>query len=230
MNAENATVHIKRKQVGNRSFLKRLGYDIFQWSCRLSFTFLFGVRCFGRKHFPETGGALVCSNHQSHLDPMLLGILPNRRMNYLARRTLYEYKWLVPFIDFLDAIPLDREGLGIAGIKETLRRLKRGEMVAMFPEGTRTRDGELAPFLGGFVTIARRARVPLVPVGLDGAFQAWPKGTSMFRTGRISIFCEQTIWPSDYENMTDDELLAMLRERIEKCFERARRHRRRQLS
>ena len=71
-------------------------------------------------------------------------------MNYLARESLFKFapfRWL---IRSLDAIPLDRDGIGIAGLKESLRRLKRGEMVLIFPEGRRTSDGKIASFRPGF--------------------------------------------------------------------------------
>ena len=120
---------------------------------------VFRIRCFGREHVPPSGGGLVMSNHQSNMDPVLVGLATNRRLNYLARETLFAFapfRWL---IKSLDAIAIDREGLGLAGLKETLRRLKRGELVLIFPEGTRTRDGEIAPLKSGFCAVARRIRV-----------------------------------------------------------------------
>src|SRR5687767_7196522 len=105
---------------------------------------LFGLRVAGRENWPQRGGGLICSNHQSHFDPPLVGMTCNRRMNYLARDTLYKVPVLKQVIHFLDAIPIDREGGGLAGLKETLRRLKAGELVLIFPEGTRTHDGEVA--------------------------------------------------------------------------------------
>ena len=121
---------------------------------------------------------LVVSNHQSHLDPPLVGVACPRRLNCLARETLFHFapfRWL---INSLDAIPIDREGLGLAGIKESLRRLKRGEMVTIFPEGTRTGDGEIGPFLPGFTALAVRGKAAILPVAIEGAFVAWPRGGS----------------------------------------------------
>lgn len=226
--SEEKTVSVRR--VEKRSRLSLLGYDLFQLFCRITFIPLFGIRCLDRENFPASGGGLVCSNHQSNLDPVLLGIIPNRRMNYLARRTLYKTKWLAPFIDFLDAIPLDRDGMGIAGIKETLRRLKRDELVSMYPEGTRTEDGRIAKFKPGFITLARRAKKPLIPVAISGAFDAWPRGQLMFQPGRIVLCCQKPILPEEFEHMTDDELIAELERRIRGCFERAEKQRRRSMA
>ena len=78
-------------------------------------------------------------------------------MNYVARETLFRLPLLAPLMRFLDAFPIDREGSGLSGLKETLRRLKRGELVLIFPEGTRTTDGEVAPLKPGFISVARRS-------------------------------------------------------------------------
>jgi 1-acyl-sn-glycerol-3-phosphate acyltransferase len=113
--------------------------------CRIVCVALFGVRVRGQQRFPRQGGVLLVSNHQSHLDPVLAGISCGRRMSSLARDTLFRIPVMGKFITWLDAIPLDRAGVGLAGVKETLRRLKRGDVVLVFPEGTRTFDGRLAP-------------------------------------------------------------------------------------
>ena len=119
------------------------------WLIYLTGILAYGVRYSGRANIPKTGAVLVVSNHQSHLDPTLVGAGCDRRMNYLARETLFHFAPLRWLIRSLDAIPIDRDGLGLNGIKESLRRLKRGEMVLIFPEGTRTRDGDVAPFRPG---------------------------------------------------------------------------------
>ena len=123
-----------------RPLWKTLWYNFLHVSCRLTAIVLFSVRVGGREHLPQAGPLLVCCNHQSHFDPVLVGLALDRRLNFLARETLFAFapfRWL---IQSLDAIPIDREGIGLAGIKETLRRLKRGEGVLIFPEGTRTAD------------------------------------------------------------------------------------------
>ena len=136
---------------------QRVAYILLREVARLTGIVLFGLRCLGRNSIPQSGGVLVCANHQSVLDPVLVGLACNRRMNYLARRTLFKKRAFGWFIRFLDAIPIDREGGGLEGLKETLRRLKRGEMVLIFPEGTRTHDGEVLPLKTGFYAVAKRS-------------------------------------------------------------------------
>jgi 1-acyl-sn-glycerol-3-phosphate acyltransferase len=200
-----------------RSLAKRLWYNFLRVLCRMLGVLLFAVRCEGRRHIPASGGVLVVSNHQSHFDPILVGLACNRRMNYLARETLFgfpPFRWL---IHSLDAIPIDREGLGMAGLKETLRRLKREEMVLIFPEGTRTRDGRVAPLKPGFSVLVKRTGVPLLPVAIEGAFQAWPRWQMFPRLGVIQVQFGQPISPEEAARYDDRELVAVVQQRIEEC-------------
>lgn len=205
-----------------RSLFQRLGYDTLRVLARLVSVLVFRLRVAGRENWPAVGGGLVCSNHQSHLDPPLIGLTCGRRMNYLARDGLFRVPGLAQLIHFLDAIPIDREGGGLAGLKETLRRLKAGELVLIFPEGTRTRDGEVAPLKPGFIAVARRSKVPLIPVALDGAFQAWPRTSRLPRPSRLAVVIGPPIPPEEVAEMTDEDLLAELEQRILTCHSQAR--------
>ena len=126
-----------------RTWFRRVGYRVVQSVTRYLTVTAFQVRCWGRENFPRTGGALVCSNHQSFLDPVVIGNSSSRPINYLARKSLFQFGPLGWLLDFVNTIPVEREGFGVGGIRETLRRLKRGEMVLLFPEGTRSLDQSL---------------------------------------------------------------------------------------
>lgn len=182
----------------------------------------FGIRVFGREHFPLTGGALVCANHQSYLDPVLVGLTADRRVHYLARANLFEIPLFSTLIDWYDAIPIERDGMGISGVKETLRRLKRGAAVLIFPEGTRTSDGELQPIKPGFSALARRGGVPLVPIAIEGAFQAWPRTRKLPSSGTIHIHVAPPIPPEECAALNDDELAAKLEQRLADALASAR--------
>ncbi len=194
--------------MAQRSFSKRLWYDFLRVFFRLIGVAFFRIRVFNRQCVPHTGGALVVSNHQSHLDPILVGLSCDRRLNYVARQTLFgfpPFRWL---INSLDAIPIDREGIGLAGLKESLRRLKGGEMLLIFPEGTRTRDGEVGELKPGFVALARRANVPLLPVAIDGGYDSWPKRNLLPGVAVIHVRFAQPLSPQEMAQLDDVSLLA----------------------
>jgi 1-acyl-sn-glycerol-3-phosphate acyltransferase len=208
-----------------RSWFQVVTYDVLRFLARGVMPGVMRFRVHGRENYPTTGGALICSNHQSFFDPVLVGLTCNRRMNYVARKTLFDVIGLRQLISFLDAIPVERDGIGLSGLKETLKRLKRGELVLIFPEGTRTRDGDMSRLLPGFCTLARRGKVPIVPIGFDGAYDAWPRMRWLPGWARVSVFIGEPIWPDEFRGWEDAELLAEVERRMRTCFEAARRER-----
>lgn len=138
-------------------------------------------------------------------------------MNYLARHTLFgfaPFRWL---IRSLDAIPIDRDGIGLSGIKESLRRLKRGEMVLVFPEGTRTADGDIQPFRPGFTALAVRSGASILPVAIEGAYQAWPRRQRFPHPGRIFVHYGLPVLPNRVKSLAERDLLAEVEDRVRAC-------------
>lgn len=207
--------------MAERPYYKLLGYALIHAVARWVAVIGCSLRCEGRHYLPRHGALLVCSNHQSHLDPVLVGLLFNQRLNYLARKTLFRstlFRWL---IQYLDAIPIDREGAGLEGLKESLRRLRRGESLLVFPEGTRTHDGKVGPLQPGICVLARRSQAVVVPMALDGAFEAWPRTARGPKLARIHCCIGPPITPAELAQWDDATLLAELEKRIRACFEQA---------
>jgi 1-acyl-sn-glycerol-3-phosphate acyltransferase len=203
--------------MAQRSLPKRLWYDFLRVLFRLLGVACFRIRVFGREHIPAAGGVLVVSNHQSHLDPILAGLGCDRRMNYVARDTLFgftPFRWL---INSLDAIPIDREGIGLGGIKESLRRLKAGEMLVIFPEGTRTKDGSVGELKPGFLALARRSKVPILPMAIDGAYDSWPKRNLLPGPAVIHVCYGPAINPELAAKFNDEVLQAEVDRQIRRC-------------
>jgi 1-acyl-sn-glycerol-3-phosphate acyltransferase len=180
---------------------------------RLVWTFFYRTRYTGQRNIPPDGPVLVVANHQSFFDPPLIGAGCPRRMNYLARKNLFEHSSLSWLIRSLDAIPVDREG-ALSGLKETLRRLKRDEMVLIFPEGARTWDGEVAEFQPGFATLAVRSRAAILPVAIEGAFQAWPRWQKFPRLGTLHVHYGVPVMPDDVARLEERDLVAEVERRV----------------
>lgn len=160
------------------------------------------------------------SNHQSNLDPVLIGVMCRRQIAYLARETLFT-GMLGPLIRSYDAVPIDREGTGLAGIRATLKRIKQGDAVLLFPEGTRTSTGDLQPLQPGFLALVRRGKAAILPVGLDGPYQAMPRGVVIPRPVRIGLSYGEVIPFEQVKDLPDDELIALVEKRIRDSCTRA---------
>ena len=205
-----------------RTFFSRSVYSTSRVFSRVFGKMFFRLRWQGGENFPTTGGGLVCCNHQSYFDPILVGLTCDREMNYLARKSLFKFGPFRWWIGLFNAIPIDRDGVGLGGLKETLRRLRKDELVVIYPEGTRTRDGELQELKPGFCAVARRGKQPIFPMALDGAYDAWPRDKRLPRLSRIGICVGEPITVEQMAELSDDELVRLVSDAIAACFEQAR--------
>ena len=196
---------------------RRLWYWFLQLFLRLFGICFFQYRCFHSDRMRIDGPVLIMSNHQSHLDSMLVGIACHEPLHYLARKTLFRFAPFGWLISSLDAIPLNRDGMGIDGIKETLRRLKVGAKVVLFPEGRRTSNGQVARLRPGFCSLARRGSVTLLPVGIAGAFDAWPRSQKLPRLGKIHVCIGKPIHSDEIARYDDRQLVELVESRIRDC-------------
>lgn len=205
------------KRTAARHWAQQLLYNFLRVCARIVAVGFYRIRVFGRENWPADGGALVCSNHQGFLDPPLVGLCCDRQLNFLAKKSLFRFplKW---FIELLNAIPVNRAGTGLDGLKETLKRLRRGEMVLIFPEGTRSENGELGEVKPGFIAVARKGRTPIVPVVFDGSFQAWPKWQLLPALGVVHVMIGKPITADEIAQLSDDELLSAMQARMDGMF------------
>jgi len=183
--------------------------------CRALGVSVFGVRTRFAEPLPATGGLIVLSSHQSHLDPLLLGLACDRRLSSLARSSLYRFKPFGFVITALDAVPIDREASAVAAMKTVIKRLEDGAAVIIFPEGTRTPTGRLGEIKSGFALLAKRARVPIVPVAIVGAWECWPRTRLVPRPGRIRLEFGRLLQPEEIAAMDERALLAECTARLE---------------
>lgn len=170
----------------------------------------FRVRVFGQRHVPEREGVLIVSNHQSFLDPALVIVGLERTTSFMARESLFGYFGLGTLIRLLNAFPVKIEEGGIGAVREAVNRLKAGHCVIVFAEGTRSWDGTMGALRPGVTLIARRAGVPVVPVVVEGASEAWPRG-GFARPHSVSVAYGRPISAEACRAMTRDALVKRLR-------------------
>ncbi len=193
---------------------RSLLWKTLQVPVRLGATLAFELKAFHPDRVPPTGGVLMISNHQSYLDPPLLGTKLNRSMAYLAKSELFELGPFSRLIRALNAFPV-RQGKGDVGaMKESIRLLQEGWLLNMFPEGSRTPDGRVYPAQKGAGLMIRRAGVPVVPVAIDGSYEAWPRGHKFPHPHPIRILYGHPIElahrkPQDILQWIDDTLPRM---------------------
>jgi 1-acyl-sn-glycerol-3-phosphate acyltransferase len=192
----------------------------------------FSMRWEGAHHIPTTGPALLVANHESYLDPLAVGVASSRRrLCFLARKTLFNNLFFGALLRSVNCVGVDQEGVAKEGLKTVLDRLALGEAVLIFPEGERSWDGQMQPLKPGVSLVVRRSPVPVVPIGVAGAFDAFPR-TQTYPTfaplflpatrGTVAVSIGEPLPPQTFDGMGREELLRLLFDRIAACRERAR--------
>lgn len=171
---------------------------------RICFAVAFRIRVLGRWNVPLAGGVILASNHQSYIDPPLVATGVNRPVYFMARKSLFERFFLFGwFIRNVNAFPVDRDRGDVGAIRQTLRLLKDGAAVVVFPEATRTFDGAILDLKPGLFAIASRANVPVVPTLIDGAFEAWPRHRALPRPYPIVVAFGEPLLPQRFSGPDD---------------------------
>ncbi|VAX39521.1 Acyl-CoA:1-acyl-sn-glycerol-3-phosphate acyltransferase [hydrothermal vent metagenome] len=200
-------------------------WHFFQWLLQQCFVFFICYRSRGVKNIPQTGGGLVLVNHQSFLDPLLVGAPLARPVSYLARDSLFR----VPVVGFIlrktYVYPISRSAASPSTIKNAIRRMQQGYMVGIFPEGTRTQDGSVGEIKPGFISLVRRSKLPVYPVGIAGAFEVFPRDRKFPRPGKVRVvFGDPLTWEELLpftKKGKEAELVELIRNRIIQCQQEA---------
>lgn len=168
----------------------------------------------GLANLPADGAFLVAANHASHLDPPFIGAVMPHQLAFFARKTLWKPGLGAWWMNGVGAIPVDRDGSDLTAIKRVLSTLAAGRPIALFPEGTRSPDGELQPAKAGVGMIACKTRVPVVPCRIFDSHRALGRAGG-FRPGTpVDIVFGRPLAPADYDQKSDGK------ERYQRASER----------
>jgi 1-acyl-sn-glycerol-3-phosphate acyltransferase len=171
------------------------------WSWRVISRFIYSAKFVGKENFPEWGPALLISNHQSVLDPFLVAQNVPREVRWMSKKENWDIPFMRGILKFYGTFPIDRKNPN-AALKKAVELLKSGEVVGMFPEGTRSPDGSMAPFKTGAARLVLEAKVPYVPCCIIGSNKVLPKGEVGLKFVPIEIrvgkpvFLDHHLWNS----------------------------------
>ncbi len=168
-------------------FKMGLAYQVCYYLSRAVANICFDLRVIGRDKIPTSGGLLLAMNHQSFLDPPLAGIACDREIFFLARKSLLEWPVLGKLFPKLNVIPYDQTGADTSAIKAVIRVVREENATVIFPEGTRSKDGRLQDAQAGLGMIVAKTLVPVVPLRIFGAYEAFPRHTKRLEFSAITI-------------------------------------------
>jgi 1-acyl-sn-glycerol-3-phosphate acyltransferase len=192
------------------NFYYWLGYNLTRLLGRLFFQF----RILHRERMIQSGPVILAMNHQSFLDPPLAGTACDRAIYFLARRSLLDSPvlgWLLPK---LNVIPVNQAGIDRNALKVLIRIIREGNCALVFPEGSRTPDGNLQPAQAGVGLVIAKTLAPVVPLRIFGAFDAWPMGGRIRLFRPITVVVGEPIYFKENDSNSRENLYARWSQRV----------------
>jgi 1-acyl-sn-glycerol-3-phosphate acyltransferase len=191
-------------------------YGLFHYLSVVVYDMFFRGEVIGLEHLPKNGAFLIASNHASHLDPPIVGSFVPRQVCFFARKSLWKPGIAAWWLDAVGTIPVDRDGgQDVGAIKRVLRALANDKVLILFPEGTRSPDGNLQTPKPGVGMIVCRTQVPVVPARIFGSFEAFGKGVGLPRAGTsVSVVFGPPLAPSEYDPGSGKDRYQQASERI----------------
>ena len=153
-------------------------YVICRGLLRLIYAIVFPLKIVGKDNVPKEGGVLLCANHISLLDPMTIGIMLDRQVKYMAKAELFEVPVIGWLIKKLGAFPVKRGGVSKESIKTALNTLRGGNVMGIFPEGTRNSDAGVAK--KGAASFALRSGAAVIPAAIVGQYKPFRRMTVIY--------------------------------------------------
>lgn len=175
----------------------------------------FPCRIIGKENIPKKGACIFASNHQSNLDPFLIGIVPFREVYFFAKKELFKHPVMGWLMREWHAFPADRHRADIGAFKTAIRYLKNGSPLVFFPQGTRHRPGRKKRTFSGIGFLVHKTGVPVVPVYIDGSDQCMPPGAKFPKRHWITvtfgkpIFFPQEMSYEDIAHKTMEQIQAL---------------------
>jgi len=163
-------------------------YEVLRVILIIYFRVFHSLEITGKEHIPADGPVILCANHSSYFDSMLVGLCTGRKVRFIIYDVFYHHRLLGPFIRAMNSIPVRADGINKEALKKSLAILKGGGVIGIFPEGRLTRTGLIGPAELGAALLAALSNTPIVPITIIGAFSVYPKGKKLPRpAGKIVV-------------------------------------------
>jgi len=151
-------------------------YYVVRALCWLLLKIFWQMKIEGFENIPKKGAVIIASNHVSYLDPAVLVSSFNRKIYFITKKEVFKNTFVSFILKNLNAFSVDRENVDILAFKKAINILREEKVLGIFPEGTRSSNGELQELKLGVIKIAMKTGVPILPVGINGTHKIYPRG------------------------------------------------------
>jgi len=167
------------------------------------FKILYRIEIEGIENIPDKGRVILCANHISNLDPIIVGIISPRAICFMAKKELFKNKFIAKILYLLKAFPVDRQGSDISAIRKSLEVLKNEEVLGIFPEGTRISNVDINSAKPGISMIGIKSKSPIIPIYIDSNYKLFNK--VKVKIGNIiylDSYYDKKLRTEDYKNIS----------------------------
>ncbi len=151
-------------------------YYVVKAICWLILKIFWRMEIIGIENLPQSGGLIIASNHVSYLDPAVLTASFNRKIYFLTKKEVFKNNFISFLLKNMNALPIDRGKVDMLAFKKAINILREEKVLGIFPEGTRSSNGELQELKLGTIKIAMKTGVPILPAGIIGTHKIYPRG------------------------------------------------------
>lgn len=180
-------------------------YRLLQFIVTILIGPIFRLRVIGRENIPDDDGYILCANHKSNWDPVFLAIIFSSKIKFMGKKELFENKFLAVFLRSIGVFPIDREGRDLKSLKNSIKLLKDGKVLGIFPEGTRTHNINRKNIKDGVAYIAIKAKKDILPVEIVSTYKPFKK---------TYIYINEPIDVNKYLNMKSKEAMVKMSDEI----------------
>lgn len=182
-------------------------YSFIRGLAKFILFFFYRIKLYGYENIPLEGRLIICSNHSSNWDPILISIIFPRQISWMGKKELFENKFLASFLGKLRVFPVDRDGSDIRAIKNALKVLKSEETLGLFPEGTRVKALDLNNTKSGVALLGIKSKSPILPIYIDSNYKIFNRvNIYIGETIDLSVAIEGKASADDYLDLSKDVL------------------------
>lgn len=150
-------------------------YSLIKIIAKVILSIVYRIDVKGIENLPADGRLIVCSNHKSNWDPIIISIALPRQIAWMGKKELFKNKLLGAFLTKLTVFPVDRDGSDLSAIKKALRILKEERVIGIFPEGTRVKGLDLNNAKSGVALLGYKSKSPILPIYIEGTYKIFSK-------------------------------------------------------
>lgn len=172
------------------------------------------VKVYSTDQVPLQGPIVMVANHVSYLDPLYIGTIFPRKLNFMAKKESFSFFLLRWLLINLGAFPVNRDKSDIGAVKKAINILREGKVLALFPQGGRKQDVHLTEIKQGASYFAVKTNTPILPVYIKGTDNVMPKGGILIRPAKVEIYIGQLIEVSDINSINQEDKITILTEKV----------------